>query len=304
MLVTTATVGESFRNEPSLSSASATRNSLAPASRWIRDCSAFHPRPPSGPSRQSRAPWRPSRLSWSSRAFLRSRSRTSSASTPPASRRAGSRGSSGGAPRGPRVVGPDRRGDDHDVTVGRDIRGGVPRPHLRPEQLERSVVSGAAQVGPRHPVSEVQEQFPRSRSFRCRRSRRSGWGVPSILRRDPLPRNVPDSRSAVRTASAAASGREKETAAVPARSLASDPPPRRHSVDQSASSVASPSGSHAPAPGSAELPRVPRLVLVRRERVRNEHARASEEAPLRRWRGLRRASARRGSAGTSPRSGR
>ena len=94
MLVTTAMVGESFRKLPSLSSASATRNSPCPSLALAAQAVELPADHHGGVEARLRpAPWRSGRWSWSCRGCRRWRCRISAASARPASRRAGSPGS-------------------------------------------------------------------------------------------------------------------------------------------------------------------------------------------------------------------
>src|SRR3972149_1478059 len=139
MLVTTATVGESFRKAPSLSSASATRNSPMPSFALEPRLFSFPPTPAVGPPGDRDAVLPP----------------------PPPREHLGAL-DHGDLPAVPLenlgIPGSDRRGYDHHVTVRRDVRSRVTRPHHRSQPLEPFGRVGAPQGGPRtptHPVTGV-----------------------------------------------------------------------------------------------------------------------------------------------------
>src|SRR5512143_2375295 len=202
------------------------------------------------------------------------------------------------------VVRPDRRGDDDHVAVRGDVRGGMPRPHHRPEPLEPLRRVGAAQVGPRYPVPEVQEQF-RDPAHPDADDPHEVDGHPlSIHPARPPPRRRPPT---------AAAPRGPPPGPHPAGRRRAPPLPR---------APARPGRRRRPTTSTRAPPPSPRLrgaTFPRRRRrtpprsrpdgrpPRTGTARARRGArrgPPPRWRGLPRASARHDSAGTNPRSGR
>ena len=174
MLVTTATVGESFRNERSDSSASATMKSplprRAPEPRTPR-------RPPTttvGSSPPGRAPWPPSRWWWSCRGCPPPPRRTSGASARPASPRAGSPGRPWRRASTTSGLSGLHRGRGHDHVRARHVRRRVAFEERAPSAPRRSVVGGALQVGARRRRSRGSAAPRRCRSCPSRRCRRSG----------------------------------------------------------------------------------------------------------------------------------
>src|SRR5512140_130924 len=288
MLVTTATVGESFRNEPSLSSASATRNSPWPSFAFDPRLFSFPPTTAVGsqPAVASTVatievvvvfpcvpaiamPYfiRINSASISARGitgiFRRCASRTSGLS--------------------------DLTAEETTTTC----------PSAGTFEAECPVRTIAPSASSRSVVSERRRSDPDTRYPRFRSSSAiplipippipTKWmGRPFLyILRPPLPGNVPGQpqRRADRLDGRAGpgEGNRRRSRALPRDPITAEVPQRRPERLLRRLTFRQP---HSGA-GGAELPRVPRLVVVRRERIRDEHARAPEERRLRDGQGSR-----------------
>src|SRR5512141_2440474 len=288
MLVTTATVGESFRNEPSLSSASATRNSPWPSFALDPRLFSFPPTTAVGsqPAVASTVatievvvvlPCVPA-------IAMPYVIRISSASI-------AARGITGILRRcASRISGLSGRTAEETTTTW---------PSAGTFEAAWSARTTAPSLSRRSVVSDRRRSDPDTRYPRFRSSSAiplipmppipTKWmGSPFLyIRCDPLPGSVPGQpqRRANRFHGRAGpgEGHRRRSRALPRDPIAAEGPQRR--PERLLRRLAS--RQPHPGAGGAELPRVPRLVVVRRERVRDEHARAPEERRLRDGQGSR-----------------
>src|SRR5512141_278019 len=282
MLVTTATVGESFRNEPSLSSASATRNSPCPSFALDPRLFSFPPTTAVGsqPAVASTVATIevvvvfPCVPAIAMPYFIRINSASISA-------------------RG--ITGIFRRCDS--MTSGLSGRIAEETTTTWPSsgtfEAECPVRTTAPSRSSRSVVSERRRSDPDTRYPRFRRSSAiplipippipTKWmGSPFLyIRSDPLPGSVPGQpqRRADRLYGrpGPGEGNRRRSRALPRDPIAAEVPQRRPERLLRRLAFRQPRTGA----GSAEFPRVPHLVIVRSERVRNEHARAPEERGLR-----------------------
>ena len=176
MLVTTAMIGESLRNERSLSSASATKIlRLAPAAHSIPSRPRGRRQPQLDQARRLPEPRQPSKWSWSCHACRRWRCHISGASTRPAFRRAGSRNDAAGAPL--RLRGCLERIAELVTTTSAPVTFSArwPSKIAAPSDCQTLRDRRPLEIRAGNLVAEIQQAPRQCRSCRCRRCRQNEY---------------------------------------------------------------------------------------------------------------------------------